>query len=234
MKRLDTLVSLLMGVAVLALWEGLTRHWGLSALVLPTVYSIEQDWQTDQRSYADTLFAFWNLQRLVQRLDVLASARTPATAGASGGRILLARRPQHVHQGGLWEFPGGKVDDTDRDVVDTALRESQEEVGLAPDQVQVLGTITDYVTGTAFIVTPVVGLVNPGHSLTPNPDEVASVFEVPLAFLMNPAFHRRHALEAEGRRREWFSMPYQDGAEQRFIWGATAGMIRNFYRFLMA
>lgn len=149
--------------------------------------------------------------------------------------VLLTQRTAHLstHSGQI-AFPGGKVDDTDRDVVDTALRESQEEVGLAPDQVQVLGTITDYVTGTAFIVTPVVGLVNPGHSLTPNPDEVASVFEVPLAFLMNPAFHRRHALEAEGRRREWFSMPYQDGAEQRFIWGATAGMIRNFYRFLMA
>ena len=74
---------------------------GLSALVLPTVYRIEQDWQTDQRSYADTLFAFWNLQRLVQRLDVLASARTPATAGASGGRILLATAPGEVHQLGV-------------------------------------------------------------------------------------------------------------------------------------
>ena len=114
------------------------------------------------------------------------------------------------------------------------LRESHEEVGLDPAQVQVLGTISDYVTGTAFVVTPVVGLVSPDHTITPNPNEVASVFEVPLAFLMNPAFHQRHALEAEGRRREWFSMPYQDGEDLRFIWGATAGMIRNFYRFLMA
>lgn len=149
--------------------------------------------------------------------------------------VLLTQRTAHLstHSGQV-AFPGGKVDETDRDVVDTALRESQEEVGLEPDQVQVLGTISDYVTGTAFVVTPVVGLVNPRHTLTPNPHEVASVFEVPLAFLMNPAYHRRHALEAEGRRREWFSMPYQDGDEQRFIWGATAGMIRNFYRFLMA
>jgi 8-oxo-dGTP pyrophosphatase MutT (NUDIX family) len=170
------------------------------------------------------------------------SQREPALAAVLIGivmrdepTVLLTQRTAHLstHSGQI-AFPGGKVDDTDRDVVDTALRESQEEVGLAPDQVQVLGTITDYVTGTAFIVTPVVGLVNPGHTLTPNPGEVASVFEVPLAFLMNPAFHRRHALEAEGRRREWFSMPYQDGDEQRFIWGATAGMIRNFYRFLMA
>ena len=149
--------------------------------------------------------------------------------------VLLTQRTAHLstHSGQV-AFPGGKVDNTDRDVVDTALRESQEEVGLDPGRVQVLGTISDYVTGTAFIVTPVVGLVDPDHRLTPNPHEVASVFEVPLAFLMNPAYHRRHALEAEGRRREWFSMPYQDGDELRFIWGATAGMIRNFYRFLMA
>ena len=149
--------------------------------------------------------------------------------------VLLTQRTTHLstHSGQI-AFPGGKVDSTDRDVVETALRESEEEVGLAPDRVQVLGTITEYVTGTAFIVTPVVGLIQAEHTLTPNPHEVASVFEVPLAFLMNPAYHRRHALEAEGRRREWFSMPYQDGVEQRFIWGATAGMIRNFYRFLMA
>ena len=149
--------------------------------------------------------------------------------------VLLTQRTAHLstHSGQV-AFPGGKVDATDRDVVDTALRESHEEVGLERDQVQVLGTISDYVTGTAFVVTPVVGLVSASHTLKPNPHEVASAFEVPLAFLMNPAFHRRHALEAEGRRREWFSMPYQDGDEQRFIWGATAGMIRNFYRFLMA
>jgi 8-oxo-dGTP pyrophosphatase MutT (NUDIX family) len=149
--------------------------------------------------------------------------------------LLLTQRTAHLstHSGQV-AFPGGKVDATDRDVVDTALRESHEEVGLERDQVQVLGTISDYVTGTAFVVTPVVGLVSADHTLKPNPHEVASAFEVPLAFLMNPAFHRRHALEAEGRRREWFSMPYQDGDEQRFIWGATAGMIRNFYRFLMA
>ena len=170
------------------------------------------------------------------------SQREPALAAVLIGivmreqpTVLLTQRTAHLstHSGQV-AFPGGKVDATDRDVVDTALRESHEEVGLERDQVQVLGTISDYVTGTAFVVTPVVGLVSADHTLKPNPHEVASAFEVPLAFLMNPAFHRRHALEAEGRRREWFSMPYQDGDEQRFIWGATAGMIRNFYRFLRA
>ena len=89
-------------------------------------------------------------------------------------------------------------------------------------------------TSSAFIITPVVGLVQPGFTLNPNSHEVADVFEVPLEFLMNPAHHQRHVFEWEGVRREWFSMPYQDQATQRFIWGATAGMLRNFYRLLSA
>ena len=68
----------------------------------------------------------------------------------------------------------------------------------------------------------------------PNPDEVDDVFEVPLSFLMNPLHHRRHAFDFEGVVREWYSMPYQDGDQERFIWGATAGMLRNFYRLLSA
>jgi hypothetical protein len=89
-----------------------------------------------------------------------------------------------------------------------------------------------YTTGSAFVITPVVGLVDPGFEAVPNPSEVAQVFEVPLSFLMNPAHHRRHAHEALGVRREWYSMPYSQGEHEHFIWGATAGMLRNFYRFL--
>jgi hypothetical protein len=92
----------------------------------------------------------------------------------------------------------------------------------------------EYVTGTAFIVTPVVGLVQPGARLVPNPHEVEEVFEVPVDFLMNPANHHRHVMAWEGQMREWFSMPYRDATVERFIWGATAGMLRNLYRFLMA
>lgn len=149
--------------------------------------------------------------------------------------LLLTQRTAHMStHAGQVAFPGGKVDDTDASHEAAALREAQEEVGLAPDAVQVAGTLPTYTTGTAFIVTPVVGLVRPGFVLTPNPKEVADVFEVPLAFLMNPANHRRHQLEAEGLLRQWFSMPYQDGPTERFIWGATAGMLRNLYRFLIA
>ncbi|MCU0932007.1 MAG: CoA pyrophosphatase, partial [Serpentinimonas sp.] len=110
----------------------------------------------------------------------------------------------------------------------------REEVGLESAFVEVLGTLPTYTTGTAFVVTPVVALVRPGFVLQPNPGEVAEAFEVPLEFLMNPAHHRRHAMLWEGRRREWFSMPYPHPSGERFIWGATAGMLRNLYRMLSA
>ena len=87
---------------------------------------------------------------------------------------------------------------------------------------------------TGFFLTPVVALVQPDYTMTLNPHEVADAFEVPLDFLMDPANHRRHAVEWAGSTREWFSMPYQDAIAERFIWGATAGMLRNFYRFLVA
>jgi len=149
--------------------------------------------------------------------------------------LLLTRRTAHLstHSGQI-ALPGGKVDATDADAVDAALREAEEEIGLPRGHVEVLGTLPVYVTGTAFFITPVVALVQPGFELRPNPDEVDDVFEVPLAFLMDPRHHRRHALRFEGVVREWYSMPYQDGVHERFIWGATAGMLRNLYRFLVA
>jgi len=149
--------------------------------------------------------------------------------------VLLTQRTTHLstHSGQI-AFPGGKVDASDVDVVAAALREAHEEVGLTHAFVEVLGQLPVYVTGSAFHVTPVVALVLPGFTLQPNPHEVADVFEVPLQFLMNPAHHRHHQVNWQGRTREWLSMPYQDEATERFIWGATAGMLRNFYRFLMA
>lgn len=149
--------------------------------------------------------------------------------------VLLTERSMHLstHSGQI-AFPGGKADEEDVDAAATALREAQEEVGLDPAFVQVLGLMPQYVTGSSFIITPVVALVQPGFKLMPNAHEVADVFEVPLEFLMDPAHHHRHTFEWEGVRREWFSMPYQDGMTQRFIWGATAGMLRNFYRLLSA
>jgi 8-oxo-dGTP pyrophosphatase MutT (NUDIX family) len=149
--------------------------------------------------------------------------------------VLLTQRTAHLstHSGQV-AFAGGKCDPEDADAAATALREAHEEVGLEAQHVQVLGSLPEYVTGSAFFVTPVVALIAPEHTLEPNPHEVQEVFEVPLSYLMNPAHHRWHTFAFEGVQRQWLSMPYQDGHQERFIWGATAGMLRNFYRFLSA
>ena len=149
--------------------------------------------------------------------------------------LLLTQRTAHLstHSGQI-AFPGGKVDATDADATAAALREAEEETGLSREHVEVLGTLPQYITGTSFFITPVVALVRPGFALQPNPHEVDDVFEVPLDFLMDPVHHRRHAYEWDGVVREWYSMPYQDGPRERFIWGATAGMLRNFFHLLRA
>ncbi|WP_238990714.1 CoA pyrophosphatase [Acidovorax sp. ST3] len=149
--------------------------------------------------------------------------------------VLLTERTAHLstHSGQV-AFPGGRADPEDASPADTALREAQEEVGLDRAFVEVLGTLPTYVTGSSFIITPVVALVQPDCVLQPNPYEVADLFEVPLAFLLDPAHHRRHVFDRDGVHREWFSMPYEQGGKTHFIWGATAGMLRNFYRFMQA
>jgi 8-oxo-dGTP pyrophosphatase MutT (NUDIX family) len=155
-----------------------------------------------------------------------------------GLQVLLTRRAEHLRDhAGQISFPGGRVDTTDADARATALREAQEEVGLAPAHAQVIGQLPTYRTVTGYLVTPVVALVDPIERLVPDPSEVAEVFEVPLSFLMNPAHHRRHALSHEGSSRVFLSMPWRglrpDGSEHEyFIWGATAAMLRNLYRFL--
>ncbi|MEI7784097.1 MAG: CoA pyrophosphatase [Betaproteobacteria bacterium] len=170
------------------------------------------------------------------RVSAPASVLVPLVLRDEQLSLLLTERGRHLstHSGQI-AFPGGRQDESDRDPVHTALREAQEEVGLAPSFVEVLGTLPVYVTGTAFIITPVVALVRPGFELQPNPHEVADVFEVPLPFLMNPAHHRHHEATWAGDRRQFMSMPWTGPeAQERFIWGATAGMLRNLYRFLVS
>ncbi|MBK1683485.1 CoA pyrophosphatase [Rhodoferax fermentans] len=149
--------------------------------------------------------------------------------------VLLTQRTAHMstHAGQI-AFPGGKLDEEDVDAAAAARREAYEEVGLAPDGLEVLGQLPLYTTGSAFLVTPVVALVQPGFKVLPNAQEVSDVFEVPLSFLMDPAHHQHHQLLWQGVERHWLSMPYHDGLRERYIWGATAGMLRNFYRFLSA
>jgi 8-oxo-dGTP pyrophosphatase MutT (NUDIX family) len=149
--------------------------------------------------------------------------------------VLLTERTAHLttHSGQV-AFPGGKCDPTDLDATDTALREAHEEIGLERPLAEVIGQMPTYQTGTMFIVTPVIALVRTDYKLALNAYEVADAFEVPLDFLMNPAHHHRHAIDIGGVRREWLSIPYMDGSTERFIWGATAAMLRNLYRLLAA
>lgn len=139
-----------------------------------------------------------------------------------GPTVLLTQRTSHLRDhAGQISFPGGRVEVDDLSPVHTALRETEEEIGMAPDRVEVLGFLPEYLTSTGFRVTPVVGLVQPPLVLRPDPFEVAEIFEVPLAFLLDPANRQRHSREWRGRLRHYFAMPYGD----YFIWGATAGMI---------
>jgi len=158
---------------------------------------------------------------------VLAAVLIPLVVHASGVRVMLTQRTAHLHDhAGQISFPGGRVETTDATPVDAALREAEEETGLPTDYVDVLGSMPAYLTSTGFSITPVLSLVRPGFTLVPDTFEVAEVFEVPLAFLMDPANHRLYrAPLPDGRERQYYAMPWQG----HFIWGATAGILRNLY-----
>lgn len=143
--------------------------------------------------------------------------------------VLLTRRTDHLHHHpGQVSFPGGRVEVQDVSPVDTALRETKEEIGLPREKVELLGCLPQYRTGTGFDVTPVVGLVTPPLGLVLDAFEVAEAFEVPLLFLLDHRNHRLHSVEVRGVMRDYYAMPYGD----YFIWGATAGMLVSLCRFL--
>lgn len=175
--------------------------------------------------------------RLIDREPADASVLVPLVLRDDRLAVLLTQRTDHLsdHAGQI-SFPGGRAEPEDRDAIDTALREAEEEVGLPRDRVEVIGTLPTYTTVTNFVVTPVVGLVAPDVALRPDPFEVAEVFEVPLSFLMDPAHHQRHLFDGPGGHRQFYSMPWRPDPATRdyFIWGATAAMLRNLYRFLSA
>ncbi|HTJ93946.1 MAG TPA: CoA pyrophosphatase [Pararobbsia sp.] len=152
--------------------------------------------------------------------------------------VLLTLRAAHLtdHAGQI-SFPGGRVEPGDRDIIATALREAHEEVGLDGSHVEVLGHLPEMITVTGYRVTPVVALVHPPFTVCADDAEVAEIFEVPLSFLMNPAKHETREFRYETGNRRFFSMPYPRTGEEGgvyFIWGATATMLRNLYRFLSA
>jgi 8-oxo-dGTP pyrophosphatase MutT (NUDIX family) len=172
------------------------------------------------------------------RDSAAASVLVPLVERDEGLTVLLTQRTAHLRDhAGQISFPGGRAETGDADAVATALREAEEEVGLARRHVEVIGSLPEYRTVTHYVVTPVVALVRPPFTLALDAHEVADAFEVPLAFLMTPAHHQRHAFELAGQRREFLSMPWprpDDSGEPYFIWGATAAMLRNLYRFLSA
>ena len=158
-----------------------------------------------------------------------AAVLVPLVEREDGLTVLLTRRSDTMrsHTGQV-AFPGGRCDPGETPW-QTALREAQEEIGLEPEYVTVAGLSSAYQTGSGFDITPVVGFVRPGFTVTPSPAEVADVFETPFAFLMDPNNHERRFHElAEGARRHFYAMPYED----RLIWGATAGMLRALYERL--
>ena len=149
-------------------------------------------------------------------------ARLPLT-------VLLTQRtdslPSHA---GQIAFPGGKIEADDRDAIAAALREAQEEIGLDPRLVEPLGYLDAYRTGTGYRILPVVALVKPGFKLKLDAREVADAFEVPLSFLMDERNHQTHVLSLRGIERRFYAMPF----EERYIWGATAGIIKNMHQRL--
>ncbi|MGQ0485415.1 MAG: CoA pyrophosphatase [Hyphomicrobiales bacterium] len=158
-----------------------------------------------------------------------AAVLVPAVARAHGLTLLLTQRTEHLaRHGGQVAFPGGRVDVSDAGPVAAALREAEEETGIERRFVEPVGFLDTYLTSTAYRVVPVVALVREGFHIAPHAGEVAAVFEVPLAFLMDPAHHERHSREWQGKQRFYYAMPWQD----RYIWGATAGMIRNLYHLM--
>lgn len=167
-----------------------------------------------------------------------AAVLIPLVLHADGPRVLLTRRTAHLRDhAGQISFPGGRAEDSDEGPVHTALRETEEEVGLAREHVHVLGELNTYATVTGYRVTPIVALVQPRFRLALDSFEVEEAFEVPLQFLMTPAHHRRHEMEWEGLRRQFLSMPWHGvdangQPREYFIWGATAAMLRNLYCFL--
>ena len=155
---------------------------------------------------------------------VPAAVLLPIVARKEPSVLFTQRTPHLSRHAGQVSFPGGRVQDDDLSLVETALRETREETGIDPRFVSVAGFLDPYETGTGYAIAPVVGMLEEGFTLLPDPNEVSEIFEVPLAFLLNPQNRERRAREWQGRTREFWA--YQYGPH--YIWGATAAILVNF------
>ena len=174
----------------------------------------------------------WDEERELIEMDMRSRTLIPAAVlvpivnHGDHTTIIFTQRASHLtDHGGQVSFPGGRVEPSDESIEYTALRETEEEIGLQRKYVKVLGRLPEYYTRTGFLVTPVVGWIEPGFTLQPDTFEVAEVFEVPLAFLLNPDNHQQKSITWEGKERRYYAMPY----EHRNIWGVTAGILRCLY-----
>jgi 8-oxo-dGTP pyrophosphatase MutT (NUDIX family) len=158
-----------------------------------------------------------------------AAVLIPVVDHGDDATVLLTKRTERMrsHSGQI-AFPGGAIDPTDATPEDAALRETIEEIGLGADDIEIVGRMPDYMTGSGYRIAPVLGIVRPDYLVTVNEDEVDDVFEVPLAFLMDPANHRRESRIWQEKERFYYTMPYG----KRFIWGVTAGIIHALYERL--
>ncbi len=169
------------------------------------------------------------IRPLDEKVAIPAAVLIGVVPRPEGPTVLLTQRAATLRSHSAQvAFPGGRVDAVDGSPVVTALREAEEEIGLPRERVRTLGFLDAYLTGTGYRIVPVVALVEPPFSLTLNAHEVDEAFETPLSFLLDPANHRREGREWKGLYRTYYAMPFGD----RYIWGATAGMIRNLYERL--
>ncbi len=167
---------------------------------------------------------------ILDRPPVPAAVLVPVILGPTPG-ILLTKRNAHLNKhGGQVSFPGGRIDAHDADAEAAALREAEEEIALDRAWVEVLGRMADYVTGTGYIITPILGLLPPGLELRPAPEEVEAVFELPIGVLLDPDAPKRQRHHVRGIWREYWVWPHPD----HYIWGATAAILVHLAQKLRA
>jgi 8-oxo-dGTP pyrophosphatase MutT (NUDIX family) len=158
-----------------------------------------------------------------------AAVLVPVVTRPGGATVLFTQRTAHLNDhAGQVSFPGGRIEPDDADAEAAAVRETEEEVGIQPDRIEIIGRLAEYNTGTGFTVTPIVGIVHPPFDVRPDPFEVADVFEVPLDKLSDLGNYSFHMRVRGGRLRRFYQIEH----DNRIIWGATAGMLRNLARVL--
>jgi len=192
-----------------------------------------REWLTERLRREPVIKTTSALPRYVlpaDRMPVPAAVLVPVVNHPTGPTLMFTQRTAHLHDhAGQISFPGGRVEEADADREATALRETEEETGLHRSRIEILGRLPEYDIRTGFRVTPVVGWVEPPYELEPDSFEVEQVFEVPLAFFLNPENHQEHSWEVDGTVSHYYAMPYLE----HHIWGATAGMVHSLYLALV-